>query len=216
MNRRQAGFTLLEMLLAVSLLVLLTALAYATLRTGARGWEAANAQADREDALRVGWPFLHQALEAARPERIPGDTAVRFSGDAVQLSWVAELPAHFATGGPRLLTLAAGASDDGPRRLLLVSRALDETVAAAEQPQQAVLVDELDDVDISYYGADDDGAPTWQASWLDRQSLPQLVRVQVQPADGPAWPALIAHPYLAGAPPATDAPETSSDPALRD
>ena len=93
MNRRPhriRGFTLLEMLLAISLLTLLAGLAYGTLRIGVRGWEAADAQADREDALRVGWPFLHQTLEGARPDLDPTSNTIRFDGD--------ELPIHSLIG----------------------------------------------------------------------------------------------------------------------
>lgn len=201
--RRQAGFTLLEMLLAIGLLVLLAGLAYSTLRTSVRSWEAADTQADREDALRVGWPFLHQTLAAARAERDPDErNAIRFNGDATQLSWVAELPAHFAAGGPRLLTLTTA---DDPRRdrrqLVLRSGSLDPDQVAVEDAQQAVLVDHLQEIVIQYYGADDDGAPRWQSVWQQRRSLPQLVRIDIRPADAPAWPSLYAHPYLAGPPP---------------
>lgn len=215
-RRGQAGFTLLEMLLAIALLVLLAGLAYGTLRTGVRGWEAADAQADREDALRVGWPFLHQTLEAARTERDPQRNAIRFDGDAAQLSWVAELPAHFAAGGPRLLTLTSADDPQGERRqLVLVSAPLDSETAGDDANQRAVLVDDLADIAIAYYGADDDGAPRWQSVWRERRNLPQLVRIDIQPTDQPAWPSLYAHPYLAGPPVAVDEPADPS-PEARD
>ena len=171
------------------------------LRTGVRGWEAADLQADRQDALRVGWPFLHQTLESARPERTPDANKLRFDGDAHSLSWVAELPAHFATGGPRLLTLAAAEDPgQGRRRLVLTSAPL-AAEATAGDAQRAVLVDDLADVEIRYYGAGDDGTPGWQTNWQEQRTLPQLVQIDIRPADGPAWPALYAHPYLAGPPP---------------
>jgi general secretion pathway protein J len=195
----QRGFTLLEMLLAISLLVLLAGLAYGTLRIGVRGWETADAQADREDALRVGWPFLHQTLEDARVEVDPASNSLRFDGDSQQLSWVAELPAHFATGGPRTLTLRiVQDSQQARRQLQLSSRLLNAQSAGGEEPQQAVLVDDLASLNISYYGPNESGtANSWQASWRQRNSLPQLLRIDIAPSDAPPWPSLFAHPYLA-------------------
>jgi len=198
-SRRQGGFTLLEMLLAISLLVLLAGLAYGTLRIGVRGWETADAQADREDALRVGWPFLHQTLEGARIDLDPVSNSLRFDGDSQRLSWVGELPAHFATGGPRALTLSIEQDPQLDRRQLqLSSQLLNEEQAGSEQPQRAVLVDDLATLSISYYGLDADAASNrWQPSWQQRRSLPQLVRIDIAPSDAPPWPSLYAHPYLA-------------------
>lgn len=199
---RNAGFTLLEMLLAISLMVLLAGLAYGTLRTGVRGWEASDLQADRQDALRVGWPFLHQTLESARPEHDPTSNTLRFDGDTVALSWVAELPAHFAAAGPRLLTLAAADDPRHDRRQLVLRSDPLAPDSTATDEQRAVLVDDLAAVEIRYFGTDEDGTPRWQSAWRQRRKLPQLVRVDIRPSDGPAWPSLYAHPYLAGPPPA--------------
>lgn len=202
---RLRGFTLLEMLLAISLLVLLTGLAYGTLRIGVRGWEAADVQADHEDALRVGWPFLHQALEAARPEQDTTRNSVRFQGDQQSVSWVGELPAHFATGGPRALTLSIIQDPQQDRRQLqLSSQSLNTELASDETPQHAILVDDLATLEIHYYGPDTDGrANTWQSSWQQRRQLPMLIRIDISPVGTSAWPSLYAHPYLATASTAT-------------
>lgn len=204
---RQRGFTLLEMLLAISLLVLLAGLAYGTLRLGVRGWESAGAQVDRGDAMRVGWPFLHQSLEAALPLLDPRTRKVRFDGDQGQLSWVGELPAHFAGVGPRQLSLQLEDDPNGDgRQLILRSRPLDDDTDDADT-QRAVLVDQLAQLSIQYYGAGD-GGHGWHDQWHAQRTLPQLVRIDIQPSDQPAWPSLIAHPYLA----ATSAPDQQDQP----
>lgn len=205
MKRVAAGFTLLEMLLAISLLTLLVALAYGTLRLGIRGWEAASNEADQGDALRVSWPFLHQSLEAAQAEPDPLGRSIRFDGTAKALTWVGELPAHFSSGGPQLLTLSVQRDEKNERRrqLVLSSQALDIPAGTAITPQKAILVDDLAGLAIDYYGASGTGNPSWRSAWQTQRVLPQLIRVRVTPRHKMAWPLLMAHPYLAVPPSGT-------------
>lgn len=194
MNRAR-GFTLLEMLLAVSLLVLLAALAYGTLRLGVRGWESAGEHTDQDDALRVAWPFLHEAISGAITQRTPRGE-LRFDGQSQALTWIALLPSQFAHG-PQELTLQLDSASQNPHpRLLLQARPPAEPDAPA---QQAVLVDAVADLDIRFQAADGQWLDTWQA----QRQLPQLVRVDVTPVGRAPWPPLIAHPFMAGVPTVT-------------
>ena len=78
--------------------------------------------------------------------------------------------------------------------------------------EQAVLVDDLENLRIEYFGAAGDGSgPVWQSSWDAPRMLPNLVRISVQPADGNAWPILVASPLLGTAPLAAEVPETPED-----
>lgn len=210
--RRAAGFTLLEMLLAISLMLMLAGLAYGTLRIGVRGWEAADDHAERGDALHVAWPFLHQTLEDARLYSGRDATHPSFIGTEQDLRWVSQLPAHFAQGGPRVLQLSVEQDHAHDRRqLVLRNYSLDAESDAAtasgterdDTRQRAVLVDDLATLKIAYYGvpqSETRGAPLWQDSWQQRDVLPLLVRVDITPQDAEPWPSLYAHPYLAASP----------------
>ena len=46
-------------------------------------------------------------------------------------------------------------------------------------------------------GASDAVTPTWRDRWDDRQRLPLLVRVDVKPVKGAAWPTLVVEPRRA-------------------
>ena len=54
---------------------------------------------------------------------------------------------------------------------------------------------------IGYFGRDagaaDADAPTWRDRWDDKQRLPLLVRIDVKPEKGQAWPTLVVEPRRA-------------------
>jgi prepilin-type N-terminal cleavage/methylation domain-containing protein len=202
MRQRQCGFTLLEMLLAIGLLVLLAGLAYGTLRIGVRGWEASDTHAQSNDELRVAWPFLHQTLEDAQPLADDEGQAL-FSGTGDSLRWAAELPAHLASGGPLRLRLRIDDAAGGrwPSLRLSYRDLLSPDDDGAEGDRRsATLVEQLARLQIRYFGAPPQGGDlTWQDDWQSRNALPQLVRIDITPANAEPWPSLFAHPRLAGA-----------------
>jgi hypothetical protein len=67
-----------------------------------------------------------------------------------------------------------------------------------DEAERSVLADGVKALHIQYYGRDRgasyDVAPTWRDRWDDPQSLPILIRVDVTPAKGAPWPALVVAP----------------------
>jgi len=59
------GFTLVELLIALSLIGLITLLLFSGLRLGTRAWEGVETTADRTAELRVARNFLERALVQA-------------------------------------------------------------------------------------------------------------------------------------------------------
>jgi general secretion pathway protein J len=201
MNRRQRGFTLVEMLIALSISVLLVTLVYAALRTGMRSWEATQQQVARSDDQRIGWLFLERTLNQTRPVADPhsDQNTPLFEGHAEALRFVADMPSYLGLGGLYLVELLPESNADGDRLILrrtLMSRYRLQGPDAEDNPQQAVLAPHLGEVRFAYYGTDDNAnEPGWRDQWLAQTSLPSLIRIDIRDADGRHWPSLIAHPF---------------------
>jgi len=215
MSRRQRGFTLVEMLVALSVAALLVSLVYGSVRVGQRSAAALGVQTEEAEVMRIGWQFLHDALAQARPVADPDNPGDRtgFRGEPERLSFVADMPAYIGIGGPMRIGLNAMATADG-YQLRLTRRRLDETqVSASEEPrEQAVLVEDLDRLAIAYFGQQArSAAPTWHSSWDSTGNLPNLIRISVKPAGAPSWPVLIASPLTGTEPMGDTGPY--SDPA---
>jgi len=211
----QRGFTLVEMLVALSVAALLASLVYGSVRVGQRSAAVLGIRAEEAEVMRIGWQFLHDALAQARPVADPENPGDRtgFSGEQDRLSFVAHMPAHIGIGGPMRIGLNAMATAHG-YQLLLTRRRLDEPqITASDEPaQQAVLVENLDRMTIAYFGQQGRSAvPAWHDSWDSVGNLPNLVRISVKPTAAAGWPILIASPLVRAGPIGNTDPD--ADPA---
>lgn len=89
--RRQHGFTLLELLLALAILATLVALLLAGLRVGVSAWEGGEARAELQQRLRAVAGHLEEALASAYPYQSRADGGARrvlFEGEPRRVRFV--------------------------------------------------------------------------------------------------------------------------------
>jgi general secretion pathway protein J len=202
--RRVAGFTLLEVLLATSLLAAAMALGFATLRATGATAQRGEALAERNERIRAVSDFLRRRIGGAQGTVFELDPATgaskRFEGDETSMRFVADLPDYLGRGGPHLHALGVGRGATGGLDLLVDFRIVQAgqiVAGSAARPPEA-LADGLRQVRFAYRGlAGNGGFGPWESDWEDPRMLPVQVRVQVADARGP-WPDLIVAVPLAG------------------
>ena len=215
-NRRQRGFTLLEILIAMTLLGLLMAMLFGGLRLGTRAWEASDVRSADLARLEAVQGFIRRALTGAYPLLGTGDgdakRRIAFTGGAEAVAFTALMPAHFGVGGFYTITLAVEDGVDDKRLVFRrqLYRSGDEGAPppppAGDEETEKTLLDGISKAEFSYFGAaENDERPSWQDDWRDMKSLPELVRLSVTFADGGAWPDLVIAPRIS----ATTAPTSS-------
>jgi general secretion pathway protein J len=199
---RQRGFTLLELLVAITLLGVLMAALFGALYLGARVWETGEARLDASARVQVVQDFLRQQLGQTVPLTEIGQDpraapAMLFVGESNGLRFVSLLPAHLG-GGANLMELALQPSPagDGLEDLVLRMRPLDlaEEEEAASELEERVLVEAVARLEIAYFGAErPEAAPIWWQEWQGQRSLPALVRMRLGFPEGDRrrWPELI-------------------------
>jgi general secretion pathway protein J len=193
----EAGFTLVELLVAVVLVTLLTALLFGGLRSAAQAWSKVDRQVDAAADFEAARTLLRRAVLSAYPAFAgtdPADRTIAFDGAGDELTVVAPLPAAIAAGveaRQRFYVAAAGGA-----HALYMAWQLDLPAAdpAAAPEHRVRLLDHVGALRFQYYGAPERGqAPTWLESWKGFAHLPELVRVHIEregPA-GAAWPDLL-------------------------
>lgn len=194
MKRRARGFTLLEVLLATTLLAAGLAVAFATLRTAAATTERGEAISARNERIRAVSGFLQRRIGGALglvhdlDERT--GASKRFEGDAQSLRFTADLPDYLGRGGPHLHVLEAAGGGNGIAlnvafRMVQAGRAL----PPARPPEP--LAEGLRSVAFAYRPLTADGTPgEWQPRWENAEAMPLQVRVRIVDARG-AWPDIV-------------------------
>lgn len=208
--RAGAGFTLLELLVAVTLLGLLMAALFGGLRLGARVWETGETRLDAAARVQIVQDLIRQRLAQALPLEavLPEgeDYQALFLGRVDSLRFATLLPEHLG-GGLALIELAIAEAPqeraDGEERADLVLRLRPfepaEEVVPETAPEERVLLEDVEAFELAYYGAlGPDELPEWWEAWEGQIDLPQLVMMHVRFAedDPRRWPELVVHPAI--------------------
>ena len=202
---RQQGFTLLELLIALTLLGFILVLLFGGLRLGVRSWDASQKQVDTLNSVRALESFLRREMSTAFPYKWKAGPTRRlaFLGERDRLSFVAQLPARVGGGGLYVISIALDQQDKQKRivwRFLPVTAQMQDFSVLAETPEMVLAASELDqveDIGLSYFGQENESsAPRWTDRWDNEIYLPTLIRVQVRLANDGLGPDFVVAPML--------------------
>lgn len=217
-GRPQAGFTLLELLVAMTVLGVLTGLLASGLGFGARVWERERNQLDISAEMQLVQDVLRRMLAQAMPLSTPGDqgstqepafvgreNAIEFLGPPPAQSLAGgiysyRLTTEPATGGERLVLEWRIRPPQPPRTRPRVTNAEPAEQDKLQALHEVVLLDHLVGAKFMFYGPPEDGGkPAWRHNWQNATTLPQLVRVEVDfhQNDSRRWPELLVEPRIA-------------------
>jgi general secretion pathway protein J len=191
---RQAGFTLLEVLVATALAGLLSLMLLGGVQTGGQVLEKSGARADRLARLGAASAYLRSHLAAAVPleARQDGGTAVRFEGRPDSLSFIGLASPWQAVGGYQAVTLRVAPRADG---IALIADWQPDR--PGETARSSTLLDDLAAAEFSYFGmAAGQSRAAWHDHWQNQPVLPGLIRLRLKLNDGREPPALLVAPRL--------------------
>ena len=203
-KHRITGFTLLELLIAMSLLGFILALLFGGMRLGARSWDAGEMRAENSTHLALLQGFLRRELNQVTPFRWKKkiDMNLAFIGQPDNVKLVAPIAVRLGTGGLFLISLELVQENDVGQ--LVMKRAIPDAdsvdFTALEKVEKIVLADHVEELSFAYFGAETkDAEPQWRDQWGNRDSqqrLPYLIRVRVKFSNGRVWPDLVVAPLI--------------------
>lgn len=197
--RQVSGFTLVELLLALTLMSMLLALAYGGLRASTRATDRGQTILEDSSRIRMAHQFVRKQLNQASPLVFAvsedGEERTVFVGEADRIRYVAPMPGYLGFGGPQVQELALVRGEDSLE--LVLNHAL---LQGFEEPrlyerEPIPLLENIESAQFSFLGRDENGELAgWTSSWQDGNILPESIALEIDFADHVyiQWPLLTA------------------------
>ncbi len=184
----QKGFTLIEVVIAMSLLVLITLILYGALYLGHRAVEKAQSRSEQSQRLRLAGELLGGYIRSAYPYHAsPNDPAVFFSGEEHRLTFVSALSTGMGGRGMSEVSVFWD-GEIGRKGNLNFEERMPVRLGGGEgegYSNSLVLRQNIGDFHIEYLDPQSEDEH-WVEQWdgADRRMLPRAVRLSYQAENG--------------------------------
>jgi general secretion pathway protein J len=195
MRRQQAGFTLIEIVVAMVLLGSIMLLMYSGLSFALRSWDAGDTNGRRVAERRLAENFLRRELAEMFPMRFKDAMQVKmaFEGGADRMRFVSARPPGIQMGGLSLVGLELIDNREKRTRDLVMFRAMPDDEAKdfgpLEKAESHLLLAGVERVEFAYFGSENEFTePKWYDKWDFAGRVPEMIRMRVRTADGATLP----------------------------
>jgi general secretion pathway protein J len=210
--RTESGFTLLEVLIATTLLGVMMMLLTGSLRISAESWDAGEQRMAKASRMFVVENFLRSHIGGLLP--LPGlvrndEIEPALAGTKDSLSYIAPLPEQINAGGLYRFKLYVAERPEGKDLRVRIVPYVNNPQKIPEQQEpldDLALLENVARFQLSYLpekiqaeGQASNPAPPLDRSldWLEQwggEQLPALIRVQIEAEGEDPWPTLIIAP----------------------
>ena len=201
------GFTLIEVLIAMTLLGVMVVLLFSSLRIAAESWEAGETKTAQVNQKAVVYQFFKRHLSSIRPLPMLENEAVDLENDSLQvfagypqsLRFAGALPASSARKGVQIFRVFP---DPNKTSTLLVSlMPYRQTEGQPVEEPPVVLLEGVAELKFSYFGKTEDAAEDlWLDEWIQADRLPRLIKISIVLNDRSFWPDMVFSPKITALP----------------
>ncbi len=195
---RQTGFTLLEILIGMSLLGVMMLLLFGSLRICVQNWDAGEDKIAQAGQAAIIQNFFINHLQNLLPLQDNFSEVKQFSfqGDASHIQFVSTMPASAGRLGLQIFTIALDNPKATSGSLTVSMRPFFPVTNGGTdwKTEKVVILKDVKQLIFSYYGLDDQkpAEPAlWQAVWLDKKETPLMVGISIGFLNGIVWPEIV-------------------------
>ncbi|MFT5768749.1 MAG: general secretion pathway protein J, partial [Lysobacterales bacterium] len=197
---QQKGFTLVEVLLAITLMSMLLALAYGGLRAAIKTTESGQELLEASGNVRVTHQFIRRQLNQMQPlpyniENDAEETRVVFEGDSQRIQYVAPMPGYLGQGGPQVQYIELVRGTDGIELIFSHQLLQGYDPAFMIEREPIILLEGIERAEFEFLARDENGELLgWSGNWDTPGTLPVAVRLDVDFGEDSRsiWPLLMA------------------------
>ena len=199
---KQPGFTLLEVLLGMSIMSIMMLLLFASLRICVQNWNAGEKKIAQISQAAIVQNFLQNKLHATLPLDADffEEKQFSFQGAKDKIQFVAAMPASASRLGLQLfnMSLKKSVGEEGYKLLVDIQPFFPQGEGEEWSEEQVVILKKIRHLKFAYFGSDSDNPrgsfkndADWQDDWLERKGLPRLVSIDIELLNGEVWPQLL-------------------------
>jgi general secretion pathway protein J len=202
--RSAMGFTLIEVLIAMTLLSIMVVLLFSSLRICAQSWEQGENKITEVNEVAVVYNFFQRHLSSAIPLwndfTKKQDKTFSFQGKKQSLQFVSVFPASVGRSGQQLFSITQQEEDNEQVIKVTLTPFFPVTEGEEWNREEVVLLRHVSDFALAYFGPTDAGSEnSWQDEWLEKDVQPSLIKISINTANGIFWPDMIIALKVAGA-----------------
>lgn len=191
-----AGFTLVEVMLAITLVALIMAMAYGGFRAGIRATSSGEDLIEETNRMRVAHEFVRRQLSLALPLVIEDDRdeTIRFEGESDRVRFVAPMPGYLSYGGPYVQELRLERSREGVDLVFAWAMLNGYEPGDLDTVDPVALMENMAGGEFGFLGLDERGEEVyWDTYWEEPGVMPMAVSLflDLDRENGLVWPELV-------------------------
>lgn len=190
------AFTLIEVLMAMSLLGVMVVLLFGTLKISAESWEKGDSKIAEVNEMAVVYNFFRRHLLTSKPLwddfTEPGVRVLGFQGNVQSLQFVSAFPASAERAGTQLFTVKYQDQFEPASVEVSITPFYPANDGAQLPKDEVTLIKGVSHFELAYYGESaETGQVAWHDHWLDQEALPKMVKVDISLTKGGYWPVMV-------------------------
>jgi len=193
---QQSGFTLLEIIVVMTMLSLIMVMIYGGIQTSRKISEKGLKRINASNEIRVVSELIRRQVSRILPMAFKEDDGefVIFEGDDRHIMYVSPMPGYLGNGGPHVQLIEIVNAKGG--KILqfshwLLSDSLEEDAFEDSDQEPVVLLENIKDAEFSFVKLDEEGElGDWENSWEEPETTPLMVKLEVEMGDDALmqWP----------------------------